>query len=77
MAGDGRGPHVPLPESVGVGACCRPGGAWSTLPYVRDDMPPSGACWPTPVTLCGVSAVTTCITGSHLFTLPTPEPSPG
>jgi len=69
--GDVRGSHVPLPESVGVGACCRPGGAWSTMPYVRDDMPTSGAFWLKPVNLFGLLPITTFITGSHMFTIPT------
>ena len=70
--GDVRGSHVPLPESVGVGACCRPGGAWSTIPHVRDGIPPSGAFWPKPLNLFGLLPVTTFIADSHVFTIPTP-----
>lgn len=69
--GDVRGSHVPLPECVGGGACCRPGGAWSTIPHVRDGIPPSSACWPKPLNLFGLLPVTTFITGSHMLTLPT------
>jgi hypothetical protein len=64
-------------EDVGLGVCCRPGGLWSTMPHVRDGIPPSDAFWPKPVNLFGLFAVTTFIADLHVFTIPTTSPSPG
>jgi hypothetical protein len=69
--GDVRGFHVPLRECVGLGACCRPGGVWSTIPHVRDGMPPSIAFWLKPDNLFGLFPVTTFIADSHVCTIPT------
>jgi hypothetical protein len=58
-------------ECVGLGACPRPGSLRSTMPQLGDDRPASGAFWPKPDNLFGLFLVTTFITDSALFTLPT------
>ena len=60
-----------LCKCIGLGACYRPGSLWSTMPQLLDEHPTSGAFWLKPVSLFGLFSVTTFITDSHMFTLPT------
>ena len=45
LLGEIPGFHVPLPESAGLGACCRPGGVLATRAQKLRTLPPSSTFW--------------------------------
>ncbi len=70
--GDIRGCHVTHSQvPVGLGACYRPGGMWSTMPHVRDDIPTSSAFWLKLNSLFSFFYITIFIADSLWFTIPT------